>query len=392
MLLLAVAGLLSTQSAAFAPHLVVRPMASTHRTIAVPPPIHLSASSSEPSRSIGTRISSVISRAATFCDKNYFLVGVVTSVALAGINPSIGRKGGILRPEITVAWGATCSIFLLAGLNLPTSELARAAASVRLHALIQTCNLALIPLITLLICNGLSAVGWLAPALRDGMLVMSVLPTTVNMCVALSRSSGGDEALAIFNAVLGNLLGVVLTPYLLLRLVGAQAGISVVDTLVKLGQKVVLPLLIGQVLRPPLLKQGVLSGGSKKLLSRTSETCLLVIVYSTFCDTFLRGFGLPAKTLAGLFTIVGATHAAGLLAVWQVGGLARLAAAQRITLTLCATQKTLALGLPLLKIIFASRPDLGLLCTPLLIQHPLQLVVGSLLSPKFNEYAEQEKQ
>ena len=165
-----------------------------------------------------------------------------------------------------------------------------------------------------------------------------------------------------------------------------------VDTLVKLGQKVVLPLLIGQVLRPPLLKQGVLSGGSKKLLSRTSETCLLVIVYSTFCDTFLRGFGLPAKTLAGLFTIVGATHAAGLLAVWQVGGLARLAAAQRITLTLCATQKTLALGLPLLKIIFASRPDLGLLCTPLLIQHPLQLVVGSLLSPKFNEYAEQEKQ
>ena len=89
------------------------------------------------------------------------------------------------------------------------------------------------------------------------------------------------EALAIFNAVLGNLLGVFLTPYLLLKFVGASDALSVLDTLQKLATKVLLPLFVGQVLRPPLLKQGVLSGGSKKLLSRTSETCLLVIVYST---------------------------------------------------------------------------------------------------------------
>lgn len=337
------------------------------------------------------RGSKALSRAAAFCDKNYFLVGVIAAVVLAGVFPSFGSKGGPLRPELTVAWGATCSIFLLAGLNLPTSELARAAANVRLHALIQTCNLALVPILTILVCTGLTATGWLAPALRDGMLAMSVLPTTVNMCVALSRSSAGDEALAIFNAVLGNLLGVFLTPYLLLKVVGASGALSVLDTLQKLATKVLLPLIVGQVLRPPLLKQGVLSGGSKKLLSRTSETCLLVIVYSTFCDTFLRGFGLPAATLGGLLALVGATHALSLATIWQVGGMARLAAAQRITLVLCASQKTLALGLPLLKIIFANRPDLGLVCTPLLIQHPLQLIVGSLLSPKFKEYAAQEE-
>ena len=57
------------------------------------------------------------------------------------------------------------------------------------------------PLLTLLSCNLLGAAGLINAATRDGMLVMSALPTTVNMCVALSRSSGGDEALAIFNAV-----------------------------------------------------------------------------------------------------------------------------------------------------------------------------------------------
>ena len=66
-------------------------------------------------------------------------------------------------------------------------------------------------------------------------------------------------------------------------------------------------------------------------------------------------------------------------------------AKQRITLTLTATQKTLALGLPLLRVVFAGRPDLGVLCTPLLIQHPLQLFVGSVLSPKLKAVAEAEE-
>lgn len=81
----------------------------------------------------------------------------------------------------------------------------------RLHALIQGFNLLLIPLTTVLSCNALLAAGLLQPALRDGMVVMGLLPTTINMCVALSRSSGGDEAVAIFNAVLpAAVLGVAL--------------------------------------------------------------------------------------------------------------------------------------------------------------------------------------
>jgi hypothetical protein len=38
-------------------------------------------------------------------------------------------------------------------------------------------------------------------------------------------------------------------------------------------------------------------------------------------------------------------------------------------------QKTLSLGLPLFSILFGERDDLAILITPLLIQHPLQLIV-----------------
>merc|ERR1740133_620064 len=150
------------------------------------------------------------------------------------------------------------------------------------------------------------------------------------MCVALTRSAGGNEALAIFNAVIGNVLGVVVTPPLLLLLLGASADISIVDAMTKL---------------------------SKKVISRSSETLLLAIVYTTFCDTFLRGFGMPASTVALLGALLAAGHVACLGLTWQLAKLLGLQARDRIAFIMCSTHKTLALGLPLFKVIFAGRSD-----------------------------------
>ena len=51
-----------------------------------------------------------------------------------------------------------------------------------------------------------------------------------------------------------------------------------------------------------------------------------------------------------------------------------------------ATHKTLGRGLPMIRILFADRADLGLICTPLLLHHPLQLAVGLLLSGRLADY------
>jgi len=321
-----------------------------------------------------------------FLDRRYFLAGAAFAVMMAAVAPTIGCTGGPLRPELTVGWGATCGIFLLSGLTLPTSELAAAASRVRDHTAIQTFNLALLPLgmwlVTLLL-------GGLVPgSLRDGLLAMAALPTTVNMCVAVTRSAGGNEALAIFNAVIGNVLGVLVTPPMLLLLLGANSHISLLDSMVKLTKKVIVPLLAGQLLRPAVA--GLLQG-RKKVLSRTSETLLLAIVYTTFCDTFLRGFGLPASTVALLGATLSAAHLACLGVAWRLAALLGLCARDRIAFAMCASHKTLALGLPLFKVIFHSRADLAVLCTPLLLQHPLQLLLGSVLAPRLKQIVEAEE-
>ena len=325
------------------------------------------------------------SKVTGFIDRRYFLVGAAVAVAMAALAPSIGRTGGILRPELTVGWGATCGIFLISGLTLPTSELAAAAFRVREHAAIQTFNLAVLPLFMW----GFSLVmgGLIPSALRDGLLALAALPTTVNMCVALTRAAGGNEALAIFNAVIGNILGVLVTPPLLLLLLGASSQISVLDATIKLTKKVIVPLVAGQLLRPAIADQ---LKGRKKLLSRSSETLLLAIVYTTFCDTFLRGFGMPASTVGLLAAALASAHVGCLALTWQLAGALGLAARDRIAFIMCSTHKTLALGLPLFKVIFQGRADLAVLCTPLLLQHPLQLIIGSIAAPRLKKIADAE--
>jgi sodium/bile acid cotransporter 7 len=153
---------------------------------------------------------------------------------------------------------------------------------------------------------------------------------------------------------------------------------------------VLLPLIGGQLLRSIFGEALASAPSSKKLISRTSESLLLLTIYSTFCDTFLSGFGLTPIKLGTLLVLVAATHGAFLTAAWKLGGLLKLRAGDRVTVMLAPTQKTLAFGLPLIKLVFSGRADLGMLCTPLLLQHPLQLIVGSALTPRLKRYVAEQ--
>jgi hypothetical protein len=42
---------------------------------------------------------------------------------------------------------------------------------------------------------------------RDGLLALSILPCTINICVAQTLAAGGNMGTAIFNAIFANVLG-----------------------------------------------------------------------------------------------------------------------------------------------------------------------------------------
>jgi sodium/bile acid cotransporter 7 len=78
-------------------------------------------------------------------------------------------------------------------------------------------------------------------ALVDGILIMTCLPTTVNMCIMLTSASGGNVAASICNAVLSNMAGIFVTPALLFQFFGTQIRLPFLQMVLKLCKKVLLP-------------------------------------------------------------------------------------------------------------------------------------------------------
>ena len=56
------------------------------------------------------------------------------------------------------------------------------------------------------------------------------------------------------------------------------------------------------------------------------------------------------------------------------------------------THKTVAMGVPLINAIYENNPAVGLYTLPLLIWHPMQLVMGTFLSPRLAAFVENEEE
>lgn len=56
------------------------------------------------------------------------------------------------------------------------------------------------------------------------------------------------------------------------------------------------------------------------------------------------------------------------------------------------THKTVAMGVPLINAIYEDNAAVGLYTLPLLIWHPMQLVIGTFLAPRLSAFVEREKE
>jgi sodium/bile acid cotransporter 7 len=57
-----------------------------------------------------------------------------------------------------------------------------------------------------------------------------------------------------------------------------------------------------------------------------------------------------------------------------------------VAATFCASHKTLAFGLPLVNAVFAESSNLASYCAPIMLVHPIQLLIGTFLLPYFKQF------
>lgn len=317
--------------------------------------------------------------------KEWFMVGIVVAIGAAKLEPSVGVNGGPLKPEITVSYIAVATIFFNSGLSLKTEELTSALVHLKLHLFIQVFTLAFFPTTIWLFLQLLSVTS-INEWLLKGLQTVGCMPPPVSSAVILTKAVGGNEAAAIFNSAFGSFLGIVVTPVLLLLFLGSSSSVPFTSIFSQLFMTVVVPLVIGQIVRRYIrdwLER------KKPPFGVVSSSVLLMIIYTTFCDTFsnpnidLDKFSL----ILILFIIVSIQLSFMLLTfVFSTRNNSGFTPADTVAIIFCSTHKSLTLGIPMLKIVFAGHEHLSLISLPLLIYHPAQILLGSVLVPTIKSW------
>lgn len=317
--------------------------------------------------------------------KDWFLLGMVAAVALAWLLPEPGARGGVLHPELVNKLGVAL-IFLLHGLTLSFQALKDGTLRYKLHLVVQLSTFLLFPVLGMVLVK-LSSTA-ITPSLVTGVFFLCALPSTVSSSVALTAAARGNVPAAVFNATLSSVLGVVLTPLWLGLVLGASGhGLPLGKVVGDLCVWLLLPLVLGQLSRPLL---GAFAMRHKARLSLVDRLTILMLVYTSFCDSVVGGVWMGQGPLTLLYA---AFVAVGLLALvlWCTSALAKLfgfAIEDRIVAVFCGSKKTLAAGVPMARLIFSGDPGLSLILLPLMIYHPVQLVVGGWLAGRWGARTE----
>ena len=313
--------------------------------------------------------------------KNWFMVGIIVFILFAKMAPWIGMKGGPLHPEFTIKYIAVGIIFFNSGLSLKSEDLKAALFHYRLHLFIQSFTFIFFPLCITTLLNILPVEDYVNKNLVKGIRVVSCMPPPVSSAVIITKAIGGNEAGAIFNSAMGSFLGIFVTPILLFTLVGIDGSVPVGNILKTLTITVVIPLALGQYVRSHLKKW---LEETKPPLSQIGSFMLLLIIYCTFCDTFSTETSqINAKDLMIVGVIIFTIQSAFMYLIFSVTAAGDIGYSKKdiVSLMFCSTHKSLTLGMPILKIIYAGDIILPFISIPLLIYHPTQILLGSVLVP-----------
>lgn len=314
--------------------------------------------------------------------RNWFLVGLVLAVAMAWVLPEGGARGGWL-PVASLTRAGVVIIFLLQGLTLASEQIWQGLVRWRLHLLIQVFIFGVTPLIAL---GLVLAAGRIIPeGLAIGFIFLGALPTTISSALVFTTLAGGNVTLALVNTTIANVAGVLLTPLWISCFVRVQGeSISLGPVILKVALLILLPLVVGQLLRRWLHR---VADARKKQFGILSSCIVLFIVYSSFSDSVVSGFWVQT----GLAVSLGAVglvllyFALVMAVVLLIARRLHLGPSDRSAVVFCGSQKTLAAGVPMATLIFGAGPALGLILLPVMLYHPLQLLVGGALIGRYQK-------
>ena len=304
------------------------------------------------------------------------IVLIILAVIIAIIAPARGNFADIFGQLTNVA---IALLFFLYGARLSTQEALNGLKHWRLHLTILAFTFVVYPLIGIAL-RPLTAV--ISHDMYLGILFLTLVPSTVQSSVAFTSIAKGNVAGAIVSASASNLVGVIVTPLLVMLLMGTGGGVHI-DTSVfgEIALLLLAPFVLGQLTRRWVRK--VAQSKATKVVDRGS---IAMVVYSAFSKGVVDGIWSSISLWDLTFLVVFAAAFVAFM-LWLTRNASQKMGFNRadaIAIEFCGSKKSLATGLPMASVIFASGgASLGLLILPLMIYHQVQLMMCSWLAARY---------
>ncbi|SDQ81138.1 bile acid:sodium symporter family protein [Paraburkholderia tuberum] len=308
-----------------------------------------------------------------------FTLCLVGTVILASFLPVHGQAAAGFNWVTNIAVGL---LFFLHGAKLSREAIIAGATHWRLHLVVLLSTFALFPLLGLALKPVLSPL--VTPSLYAGVLFLCTLPSTVQSSIAFTSIAKGNVPAAVCSASASSLLGIFVTPALVSVIVTNQAasgGASPWHTTGKIVLQLLVPFVAGQLLRPLIGKWIEKNRGVLKFVDQGS---ILLVVYGAFSEAVTEGLWhtIPLSALGGLVVVNAVLLALALAVTIFASKRLGFSRADQITIIFCGSKKSLAAGVPMAKVIFASHA-VGAVVLPLMLFHQIQLMVCAALAQRW---------
>ncbi|MDP9805494.1 sodium/bile acid cotransporter 7 [Trueperella bonasi] len=302
---------------------------------------------------------------------DFLLTGIITALILGLFVPVPENVAEGFSTAADVGVGL---VFLVYGMRLRTSEVIAGLRNIKLQTAVLATTYVFFPLLGF-------AFYWLTgsiigAAFATGLLYLSLLPSTVQSSVTFVSIARGDVASAVCSATISNILGMFLTPVLVLVFMDmdhASTG-GIQSVLVKL----LLPFIIGQMLQPFV---GNWVRAHRNITKFTDNSAIILVVFSAVVKATNDG-AWSSVTAGGFFVlllVLSVLLGIVLLVTWYGGKLLGFPRGEKIVLLMCGSKKSLATGLPMAKALF-DPAIVGAVAVPVIIFHQLQLIVAAVIA------------
>jgi sodium/bile acid cotransporter 7 len=310
-----------------------------------------------------------------------FMLALFSAVFLAYLYPFAGSDRSPFPLGEIANWGVAL-IFFFYGLKLSPQDLKAGLSNWKLHFVVQAATFLLFPLIAF----GLKPF-FTAPEdelLWIGILFLCALPSTVSSSVVMVSIANGNLPAAIFNASISSLIGVFITPlWMTLVIDNIVPDFDMTGVLWKLTLQVLLPITLGLVFHKSL---GGWAARNKTNIKYFDQTIIVLIVYSSFCESFeqrlFSTFSVSDILLlsAGMITLFFVVFAI----IKLICGMLNFSREDSITAVFCGSKKSLVQGAVMLKVLFPDSMMAGIILLPIMIYHALQLLIVSIIAQKLS--------